>query len=60
MYFTRLFNRNGYDNWLAGGSKTFGENANNLLKEILQWHGVLQLDPKLEEEIKAITQDKTN
>lgn len=56
MYFTRLFNRSAYDNWLASGSKTFGENANNLLKEILQWHEVPQLDPQLEEEIKAIAE----
>jgi len=56
MHFTRLFNRSAYDNWQATGSKTFGEHANNLLKEILQWHEVPGLDPQLEEEIKAIAE----
>jgi trimethylamine---corrinoid protein Co-methyltransferase len=54
MHFTKLFNRSAYDNWQATGSKTFGEHANNLLKEILQWHEVPGLDPQQEEEIKAI------
>lgn len=56
MHFTRLFNRSAYDNWQATGSKTFGEHANNLLKEILQWHEVPGLDPQLEEEIRAIAE----
>ncbi len=54
MYFTRLFNRSAYDNWRATGSKTFGEHANNLLKEILQRHEVPGLDPRLEEEIRSL------
>ena len=56
MHFTRLFNRSAYDNWQATGSKTFGEHANNLLKEILQWHEVPGLDPQQEEEIRAIVE----
>jgi len=54
MHFTRLFNRSPYDNWLETGSKSFGEHANNLLKEILQWHEVPLLDPEIEKEIRAI------
>ncbi len=56
MHFTKLFNRSAYDNWQATGSKTFSEHANNLLKEILQWHEVQGLDPQLEEEIRAIAE----
>jgi len=56
MHFTRLLNRSAYDNWQAMGAKTFGERANNLLKEILQRHEVPGLDPQLEAEIKAIAE----
>jgi trimethylamine---corrinoid protein Co-methyltransferase len=59
MHFTKLFNRSAYDNWQATGSKTFGEHANNLLKEILQWHEVPGLDLQQEEEIKAIAEGKS-
>ncbi len=54
MHFTRLFNRNNYDNWLATGSKDFGGNANALLKEILQWHEVPALAPEVERAIKEL------
>ncbi len=54
MHFTRLFNRNNYDNWLATGSKDFGGNANALLKEILQWHEVPALAPEVESAIKEL------
>ncbi len=55
MHFTRLFNRNNYDNWQASGSKSCGEYANALLKEILQWHEVQPLDPKVDQAIKEIS-----
>jgi trimethylamine---corrinoid protein Co-methyltransferase len=54
MHFTRLFNRNNYENWLAAGSKDFGRNANALLKEILQWHEVPALAPEVESAIKEL------
>lgn len=58
MHFTRLFNRNNYDNWQAAGSKTFGENANALLKEILQWHEVPPLAPEVEQAVKDLSSGK--
>jgi len=54
MHFTRIFNRNTYDNWQAAGAKTFGDSANALIKEILHWHEVPQLDPDVEEAVKDI------
>ncbi len=54
MHFTKLFNRNNYDNWVAAGSRNFGQNANALIHEILQWHEVPLLDPNLEKEVQAI------
>ncbi len=58
MHFTRLFNRNNYDNWQAAGSKTFGESANALLKEILQWHEVPPLAPEVEQAVKDLSSGK--
>jgi trimethylamine---corrinoid protein Co-methyltransferase len=52
MHFTKLLNRNTYDNWVAAGSKDFGESANALLKEILQWHEVPALAPEVEKAIR--------
>lgn len=52
MHFTKLFNRNNHENWVAAGSKCFGDSANELVKEILQWHEIKPLDPQVE---KAIT-----
>ncbi len=54
MHFTRLFNRNTYDNWQSAGSKSFGESANALLKEILNWHEVQPLDPQVEKAVKKL------
>lgn len=54
MHFTKTFNRNSYDNWQAAGSKDFGEIANSLIKEIIQWHEVPLLAPEVEEAIKNI------
>ncbi len=54
MHFTKLFNRNNYENWVAAGSKDFGVNANALVHEILRWHEIPQLEPEIEQEIKAI------
>ncbi len=58
MHFTRLFNRNTYENWQAAGAKSFEENANALLKEILQWHEVPQLAPEIEEAVKDLAEGK--
>jgi trimethylamine---corrinoid protein Co-methyltransferase len=58
MHFTRLFNRNTYENWQAAGAKSFGENANALLKEILQWHEVSPLSPAVEQAVKAMAEGK--
>ncbi len=58
MHFTRLFNRNNYENWQAAGSKTFGESANALLKEILQWHEVPPLAPEVEQAVKDLSSGK--
>ena len=54
MHFTRLFNRNTYDNWQAAGAKIFGDSANALIKEILHWHEVPPLDPSVEKAIKEL------
>ena len=54
MHFTRLFNRNTYDNWQAAGSKNFGDSANALIKEILYWHEVPPLDPAVEKAVKEL------
>jgi len=54
MHFTDLFNRNTYENWLAAGSKSFGESANAMVKEILTWHEVPRLDSQVEKAIRAI------
>lgn len=54
MHFTRLFNRNTYDNWQAAGAKTFGDSANDLIKEILHWHEVPPLDPAVEKAVKKL------
>ncbi len=54
MHFTRLFNRNTYDNWQSAGSKSFGESANALLKEVLSWHEVQSLDPQVEKAVKKL------
>jgi len=54
MHFTRIFNRNSYDNWQAAGAKTFGESANVLIKEILHWHEVPPLEPAAEKAIKVL------
>ncbi len=60
MHFTRLFNRNTYDNWQAAGSKNFGDSANALLKEILQWHEVLPLDPEIIQAVKDLAVGKNS
>jgi len=61
MHFTKLFNRNNYDNWVAAGKKDFGINANALIHEILQWHEVPPLDSEVEEAIKNIAEgNETN
>ncbi len=54
MHYTNLFNRNTYDNWLAAGSRSFGESANAMVKEILTWHEVPRLDPGVEKAVRAI------
>ena len=54
MHFTDLFNRNTYNNWVEAGSKSFGESANAMLKEILQWHEVPRLAPEVEKAIKDL------
>lgn len=54
MYFTKVFNRNTYENWLASGGKSFDRNANDLLKEILKWHEVPGLEMKIEKSIKDL------
>ncbi len=60
MHFTNLFNRNTYENWLAAGSKGFGENAKAMIKEILQWHEVPLLDAKIMKTVKDIAAGEAN
>lgn len=54
MHFTRMFNRNNYQNWEAAGSKCFADGANDLLKEMLQWHEVAPLPEDVEQAIRSI------
>jgi len=56
MHFTKLFNRSNHENWVAAGSKCFGDSANALVKEILKWHEVKLLDPEVEKAIKAVAE----
>ncbi len=54
MHFTRLLNRNTYDNWRAAGSKGLDRSTNEMVKEILQWHEVPPLAPETEKAIKEL------
>lgn len=54
MHFTRIFNRNNYENWQSAGSRCFGRSANDLVRELLQWHEVPPLDRILENEVRAL------
>ncbi len=57
MHFTQHFNRNSFANWRAAGSKSFGDSANDYIKELLQWHEVPDLDPAVENAIKELSCD---
>lgn len=58
MHFTKMFNRNTFGNWQAAGSKSFGESANAVIKEILQWHEVPALSIEIEKAIKELAGGK--
>ncbi|HOL17336.1 MAG TPA: trimethylamine methyltransferase family protein, partial [Bacillota bacterium] len=54
MYFPKVLNRNNYDGWLAEGGKSFGERANEVVKEILAHHKPPALPPEREAEIRRV------
>ncbi len=60
MHFTNLFNRNNYKNWQSAGSKSLGESANALLKEILKWHEVPPLAPEVEKKVKDLARGRVS
>ncbi len=60
MHFTDLFNRNTYANWLAAGSKSFGDSANAMIKEILQWHEIPPVDAKIARMVQDIAAGDIN
>ncbi len=60
MYFTKIFNRNTYENWLASGGKSFDRNANDLLKEILKWHEVPGLNLETEKAIEDLAAGRSH
>ncbi len=54
MYFPRTLNRKNFDAWKMDGAKTFGQAANERVKELLKEHKPASLPPEVEKQIKAI------
>jgi trimethylamine--corrinoid protein Co-methyltransferase len=55
-WFPKLLDRNRYDNWIASGSKTMLEKANELMRKILTSHEVTPLLTEVKKEMEAILQ----
>ena len=49
-----------YENWLAAGSKSIGDSANALIREILQWHEVSSLAPEIERAVRDLAIGSAN
>lgn len=55
-WFPHLIDHNRYDHWVASGSKTMLDGANELVKRILSIHEVPPLPPEVTNEMKSILQ----
>ncbi len=55
LFFPQTLNRKNYDSWKLDGSKTFGQAANEKVKEILNEHKPASLQPEIKEQLKGVS-----